>query len=131
MRKDQQTVLIGTPWEGMVTGGNYQRFNVNEMFTRNKMKQVETGEWLGMLARMIRAAGKRVGDADEHELSRLFGMRDDLDRSIRMAIDGQLRSGRSWTHVGRALGMTRQGAFRRYGQPNGCFAEPSPHHEEL
>jgi len=109
----------------MGTTGNYQRLDVNKPFTRNRMKRVETSEWLGMLARMIRAAGKRVADADEHELSRLVDMRDELERAIKVAIDGQRRIGRSWDHVGRALGISRQGAFKRYGQSTGC-ATPLP-----
>lgn len=77
--------------------------------------KIETGEWLEMLSRMIRAAGVRVGDADEHELSRLFGMREELEGAIRNAIAGQRSIGRSWDHVGRALGISRQAAFKRYG----------------
>jgi len=76
------------------------------------MKQVETSDWLKMLSRMIRAAGRRVGNADEHELA---GLRDQLDQAIRFAIMGQRSSGHSWSHIGQALGLTRQGAFQRYG----------------
>ncbi|MGD9947542.1 MAG: hypothetical protein AB7U29_03570 [Desulfobulbus sp.] len=89
------------------------------------MKIVETNEWLGMLSRMIRAAGKRVADADEHELARLVGMRDELEIAIRVAIDGQRQIGRSWDHVGRALGISRQGAFKRYSQSTGHL-DPLP-----
>ena len=78
-------------------------------------KQVETSDWLKMLSRMIRAAGRRVGDSDEHELAQLAGLRDQLDQAIRFAIQGQRSSGRSWSHIGQALGLTRQGAFQRYG----------------
>lgn len=79
------------------------------------MRKVETSEWLGMLARMIRAAGKRVGQADEHELALLVGMRGELEEAIRIAIAGQRSTGRSWDYVGRALGMSRQGARKQYG----------------
>jgi len=79
------------------------------------MNRVETAEWLGMLSRMIRAAGRRVADADEHELAHLVRLRDELDQSIKLAIDGQRASGRSWAHIGKALGLTRQGAFQRFG----------------
>lgn len=109
----------------MASTGKSQRANVNKPLTRNRMKRVETSEWLGMLARMIRAAGKRVADADEHELAKLVAMRDELETAIKVAIDGQRRIGRSWDHVGRALGISRQGAFKRYGQSTGC-ADPLP-----
>jgi len=106
----------------MDSTNHFQRLDVNKPFTRNRMKRIETSEWLGMLSRMIRAAGKRVADADEHELARLVGMRDELERAIKVAIDGQRRIGRSWDHVGRALGISRQGAFKRHGQATGCSA---------
>lgn len=75
---------------------------------------IETSEWLNMLSRMIRAAGRRVADADEHELAHLVRLRDELEDAIQVAIQGQLASGRSWAHIGRALGLSRQGAFQRY-----------------
>ncbi|MDD2466178.1 MAG: hypothetical protein PHI97_19430 [Desulfobulbus sp.] len=76
---------------------------------------VETAEWLKMLSRMIRAAGRRVGVADEHELAELVRLRDEFDQAIKTAVDGQRASGRSWAHIGQALGLSRQGAFQRYG----------------
>ncbi|MCL2790868.1 MAG: hypothetical protein FWD79_09530 [Desulfobulbus sp.] len=79
------------------------------------MRKVETSEWLKMLSRMIRAAGRRVADCDEHELAQLVRLRAELDDAINSAIQGQRSSGRSWAHIGLALGLSRQGAFRRYG----------------
>jgi len=76
---------------------------------------VETAEWLKMLSRMIRAAGRRVAEADEHELAELVRLRNEFDKAIQAAIAGQRLSGRSWAHIGNALGLTRQGAFQRYG----------------
>ena len=81
----------------------------------DRMGQVETSEWLKMLRRMIRAAGRRVANADEHELADLVSLRDQLDQSIKHAIQGQRSAGRSWAHIGQALGLSRQGAFQRYG----------------
>lgn len=71
------------------------------------MHKVETSEWLKMLSRMIRAAGRRVADADEYELAQLVALRDQLEESIKMAIEGQRSSGRSWAHIGKALGLSR------------------------
>lgn len=79
------------------------------------MGQVETSEWLKMLARMIRAAGRRVANADEHELVELVRLRDELDQAIKTAVNGQRCSGRSWEYIGMAFGITRQAAFNRYG----------------
>jgi len=76
---------------------------------------VETSEWLKMLSRMIRAAGRRVADADEHELAQMVKLRAEFDQAIKHAVQGQRSSGRSWAHIGQALGLTRQGACQRYG----------------
>jgi hypothetical protein len=77
---------------------------------------VETADWLKMLSRMIRAAGRRVAEADEHELSELVRLRTEFDEAIQLAISGQRSSGSSWARIGKALGLTRQGAFQRYGE---------------
>lgn len=76
---------------------------------------VETTEYLSMLRRMIRAAGKRVGDADEIELAQLVGLRAELDAAIQVAVDGQRSIGRSWATIALGLNMTRQGAWQQYG----------------
>jgi hypothetical protein len=80
------------------------------------MGKVETSEWLKMLSRMIRAAGNRVADADEHELTQLVELRDQLEQAIKFSIQGQISKGRSWSHIGEVLGVSRQGAFQRYGE---------------
>lgn len=80
------------------------------------MSRHETPEYLQMLARMIRAGGRRVANADEHELAQLVQLRAELEASIKHAIQGQLAAGRSWEHIGLALGISRQGAFQRYGK---------------
>lgn len=80
----------------------------------SRRREVETAEWLQMVSRMIRAAGRRVGDADEHELARLLALRDELDDAIGVAVAGQRRGGRSWAHIGRAAGIPREAAFRKW-----------------
>lgn len=81
---------------------------------KRRKREVETTEWLGMLSRMIRAAGWRVGDADEIELARLLALRDELDAAIGVAVAGQRAHGRSWAHIGRAAGIPREAAFRKW-----------------
>ncbi|RZU66740.1 hypothetical protein EV379_3106 [Microterricola gilva] len=77
---------------------------------------VETSEYLSMLRRMIRAGGRRVAEADEPELRELLALRDDLDRAIADAVDGQHEGGRSWQAIADAAGTTRQAAHKRWGQ---------------
>ncbi|MDR3631594.1 MAG: hypothetical protein P4L42_14840 [Desulfocapsaceae bacterium] len=80
------------------------------------MGKNETSEWLKMLSRMIRAAGQRVADADEPELAQLVALRDQFDQAMKIAIQGQNKQGRSWSHIGEVLGVSRQGAYQRYGE---------------
>lgn len=65
---------------------------------------------------MILAAGRRVGEADEHELAGLLKLRDVLEEAIQLAVDGQLATGRSWSAIGYAAGMSKQGAFKQWGK---------------
>jgi len=81
-----------------------------------KKRQVETLDYLKMVARMVRAAAKRVGDGDEAELAALALLRDQIETAVRDAIQAQLEQGKSWAEIGNALGTTRQGAFRRYAR---------------
>lgn len=75
---------------------------------------VETLDYLKMLRRMIRAAGRRVGDADEHELRELLSMREALDSAITDAVRGQRSIGRSWASIAEATGTTRQAAWEKW-----------------
>ncbi len=77
---------------------------------------VETPEFLRMVRRMLRAAGRRVAIADEPELAELVQLRGELEQAIVDAIAGQRDGGRSWADIGGALGITRQSAQERYGQ---------------
>lgn len=72
--------------------------------------------YLSALRRMILAAGRRVGNADEHELAELLRLRQTLEDAIQSAVDGQLATGRSWAAIGLAAGMSRQGAFKQWGK---------------
>lgn len=81
-----------------------------------KKRQFETLDYLKMVARMVRAAAKRVGDGDEAELAVLALLRDQIETAVGDAIQAQLEQGKSWAEIGNALGTTRQGAFRRYAR---------------
>lgn len=78
--------------------------------------EVETIPYIVALKRMIKAAGKRAGDGDEHELRELTRLREDVERAIGVAVRGQIAMGRSWAFVAEGLGTSRQAAFKRYGR---------------
>jgi len=85
------------------------------MATKRRRRERETLEYLAAARRFIAAAGRRVADSDEFELAELVALRDDLEAAIATAIHGQREYGRSWAHIGDALGITRQSAHERYG----------------
>lgn len=69
-----------------------------------------------MVRRIIRAHGRRVGDADPEDLAELVAMRETLDAAIALAVKGQRRNGFSWAAIGRGLGITRQAAQMAWGR---------------
>lgn len=75
----------------------------------------EHHEYIGMLRRMIRAGGRRIGDADEVDLQDFLTLRHALEEAIAEAVKGQRRAGHSWAYIGRGLGVTKQAAQMRYG----------------
>lgn len=77
---------------------------------------VETTEYLKAAARFIRAAGRRVADADEVELQELLKLQAVLDEAVQAAVDGQRARGLSWAYIASATGKTRQAAFQRWGK---------------
>jgi hypothetical protein len=77
---------------------------------------VETLPFLSAVERMVRAAGRRVAEADEFELAELIHLRDVVDEAIQTAVDGQLEMGRSWSDIAVATGKSRQAAFKRWGR---------------
>lgn len=78
-------------------------------------RERETPEYAGMVRRIIRAHGRRVGDADPEDLAELVAMAETLKEAIAAAVAGQRAAGFSWAAIGRGLGVTRQAAQMHYG----------------
>lgn len=77
----------------------------------------DSDEYAGMLRRMIRAFGRRVGEGDPDDLAELVALRGYLDDVITQAVKDQRSvSGYSWADVARGLGTSRQAAQERYGR---------------
>lgn len=76
---------------------------------------VETPEYLAMLGRVLKAAGRRLAEADEPELAAFAELYREFDAAMQTAVDGWRRAGRSWTEIGAALGVSKQAAQQRYG----------------
>ena len=78
--------------------------------------RVETVEYVEAIKRMLRAGARRVARGDEHELAAFAGLEGFLEEQIKESIQGQLDRGKSWSGIAKGLGITRQGAFRRWSK---------------
>ena len=76
-----------------------------------------TADFLAMVRRMIRAAGRRVGSADPEDLTELVALRHELDTAIERAVLDQRASGITWQSIGDATGTTRQAAIMKWRKP--------------
>jgi hypothetical protein len=77
---------------------------------------VDTGDYLLMLSRILRAAGTRVADADVEDLAALIALREQLDGAILAAVHGLRASGHTWETIGAATGTTRQAAIMKWSR---------------
>jgi hypothetical protein len=84
-----------------------------------RRRYVETLDYLAAVRRMMRAAGRRVADADEAELAELLAIRAEVDEAIDRAVAGWRAQGRSWAIIGAAAGMSKQAAFKRWASTDG------------
>jgi hypothetical protein len=78
-------------------------------------RYTSTQEYLRMVRRMIRGAGKRVGRADPEDLAELVRLQAELDEAIRAAVAGLRGDGFTWESLGSATGTTRQAALMKWG----------------
>jgi len=79
----------------------------------------ENHEYQALMGRMLRAYARRVSKGDLHDLAGLAAFAQDAEQALREAVWRQRAAGRSWTEIGRALGVTRQAAQKRFGDPEG------------
>jgi hypothetical protein len=84
--------------------------------SKRPRRDVETMDYLGAARRFIRAAGRRVGECDEHELRELLRLQEALDAAVAEAVAGQRTYGKSWAAIGLAAGTSREAAFQRWGR---------------
>lgn len=80
-------------------------------------REVENDEFFGFARRIVKAAGKRVGEGDPVDLAGLVALRKELER-VEVEAVGMMRDkyGYSWAEIGRDLGITRQAAQQSYGR---------------
>lgn len=84
-------------------------------------RYVENGEYIAAARRMVRAAGRRVGDMDLEELPALAALAAEADAVLAAAaLRLHDECGYPWSEIGRVLGhppaSARQAAYQRFGR---------------
>lgn len=80
-----------------------------------KSRRSENSEFTAFVKRIVKAHGKRVASSDPEALADLVALRAELDEAIDTGITGLRAGGYSWTQIAAPMGMTKQAAFKRWG----------------
>lgn len=76
----------------------------------------ESDEFGQFVRRVLRAYSRRVADRDIEGLAGLAQLAADVDAATVAAVDQLHAAGYSWDDIGQALGISRQGAWQRFGR---------------
>lgn len=74
---------------------------------------LEDTEYVAMLRRMIRAAGRRFANSDPDGLALFCSLKDELEAELSNAAL-QLSATYSWSEIARPLGVSKQAVFKKY-----------------
>lgn len=84
---------------------------------RRRRRLVETSDYAEMMERMVRSYGRRVASGDPADLAELLALARLLDQITADAVHDMIdRHGITWSEIGAAAGITKQGAFRRWSR---------------
>jgi hypothetical protein len=95
-----------------------RRFTVNKLLTPNRPRRVvENDEYAAFIGRVMRAYSRRVAAGDIEAIANMTALAAQLDNAITNAVTSLREVGYSWADIARPLGVTRQAAQQRWGQP--------------
>ena len=91
---------------------------VKARLTANRSRRaVENDGYAAFARRILTAYARRGGEGDVEALAQMTALAADLDAAIGQAVIGPRDFGYSWAEIGLRLGITRQAAQERWGQP--------------
>jgi hypothetical protein len=91
---------------------------VNTALTSKRARPVVENDAYAAFARRILAAyARRIATGDIDALTLMTGLATDIDTAIANAVTGLRGYGYSWAEIGSRLGITRQAAQQRWGDP--------------
>lgn len=76
----------------------------------------ENAEFAAHAQRNLNALAIRCGDGDEHDLALALVTANAANAALHEVITLQRHQGKSWTDIGRGLGMSAQGAEQRHAR---------------
>jgi hypothetical protein len=78
---------------------------------------VENDEYAAFARRILRAYARRIAGGDIEALTLMTNLGTDVENAIRDAVIGLRGFGYPWADIGTRLGVTRQAAQQRWGNP--------------
>jgi hypothetical protein len=91
---------------------------VKPALTRKREKRVvENDQFAAFARRILRAYARRIAEGDVEALRSLVRLSSDVDGLSREAVKGLREFGYSWADIAGRLGVTRQAAQQRWGDP--------------
>jgi hypothetical protein len=91
---------------------------VNTALTSKRVRPaVENDAYAAFARRILAAYARRIADGDIEALTLMTGLAADIDAAIGHAVTGLRAYGYSWAEIGSRLGITRQAAQQRWGDP--------------
>jgi hypothetical protein len=82
----------------------------------------EVGDTAGAARRMIRALGRRVGEADPIDLQLITDLEGELEAALLVAIQGQRAAGFSLSEIGEGMSVSKQAVAKRLAQASSDVA---------
>jgi hypothetical protein len=94
--------------------------DVNGTLTSKRRRAViENDEYAAFVRRVLAAYSRRVAAGDIEAITEMAAIAREMDTALRDAIAGLRTCGYSWADIAARLGITRQGAQQRWGEPGG------------
>jgi hypothetical protein len=81
-------------------------------------RSVENPEFVSFARRILNAYARRIASGDIEALRAMNTLTSDVDTATRVAVQGLREFGYSWADIAARLGVTRQAAQMRYGEPS-------------
>lgn len=81
---------------------------------RRRRQERDIDAYLAGCARMLRAAGRRVGQGTPEDLKALEQLHAQVEHALGVAAIGLREGGHTWQEIGDAMGFSKQAAIKRW-----------------